>query len=72
MTEKEKGAIHAYCMTAKLLGMSHEEVEKKLVNTEIVRMANWGDVCEIIDGYFRVKKGRAMQNDWKGNRKARA
>lgn len=52
MTEKEKGAIHTFCMTAKLLGMSHGEVEAKLVNTEIVRMANWGDVCEIIDGYY--------------------
>lgn len=69
MTEKEKGAIHAYCMTAKLLGMSHEEVETKLVNTEIVRMANWGDVCEIIDGYFRVKEEEDEWNDWTGDSK---
>lgn len=57
MTEKEKSIIHSFCMTAKLLGMSHEEVESKLVNTEIVRMANWGDVCEIIDGYYSHNNG---------------
>ena len=52
MTEKEKNVIHAYCMTAKLLGMSHGEVKKKLINTEVVRTNNWGDVLEIIDGYY--------------------
>lgn len=52
MTEKEKKVIHSFCMTAKLLGMSHEEVEARLVNTKIVKMNNWGDICEIIDGYY--------------------
>lgn len=52
MTEKEKNVIHAYCMTAKLLGMSHEEVETKLINTEVVKMNSWADVLEIIDGYY--------------------
>lgn len=52
MTKKEKDVIHAFCMTAKLLGMSHEEVESKLINTEVAKMNNWGDVLEIIDGYY--------------------
>ncbi len=57
MTEKEKNVIHSFCMTAKLLGMSHEEVESKLINTEIAKMNNWGDVCKIIDGYYSHNNG---------------
>lgn len=52
MTEKEKNVIHAYCMTAKLLGMSHEEIETRLINTEVAKMNSWTDVLEIIDGYY--------------------
>lgn len=57
MTKKDEKAINDFCVTAKLLGMSREEVEKRLVNTEVVKRFRWVDVSEIIDGYFRVKEG---------------
>lgn len=57
MTKKDEKAINDFCVTAKLLGMSREEVEKRLVNTEVVKRSRWVDVSEIIDGYFRIKEG---------------
>ena len=54
--EKKDDRERKRCYSRILYDCKHEEVETKLVNTEIVRMANWGDVCEIIDGYFRVKE----------------
>lgn len=56
MTKKDEKAINDFCVTARLLGMSREEVEKKLVNTEVVKCSRWDEVCEIIDGYFRIKE----------------
>lgn len=56
MTKKDEKAINDFCVTAKLLGMSREEVEKKLVNTTVVKHSRWDEVREIIDGYFRVKE----------------
>lgn len=56
MTKKDEKAINDFCVTARLLGMSREEVEKKLVNTEMVKHSRWDEVREIIDGYFRVKE----------------
>lgn len=56
MTKKDEKAINDFCVTARLLGMSREEVEKKLVNTEVVKRSRWNEVCEIIDGYFRIKE----------------
>ena len=56
MTKKDEKAINDFCVTARLLGMSREEVEKRLVNTTVVKHSRWDEVCEIIDGYFRVKE----------------
>ena len=56
MTKKDEKAINDFCVTAKLLGMSREEVEKRLVNTEVVKRSRWDEVREIIDSYFRVKE----------------
>ena len=56
MTKKDEKVINDFCVAAKLLGMSHEEVERKLVNTEVVKRSRWDEVCEIIDGYFRIKE----------------
>ena len=56
MTKKDEKAINDFCVTAKLLGMSREEVEMRLVNTTVVKRSKWDEVCEIIDGYFRVEE----------------
>lgn len=56
MTKKDEKAINDFCLTAKLLGMSRKEVEERLVNTTVVKRSRWNEVCEIIDGYFRVKE----------------
>ena len=56
MTKKDEKAINDFCVTAKLLGMSREEVEEKLVNTTVVKRSRWDEVCEIIDSYFRIKE----------------
>lgn len=56
MTKKDEKAINDFCVTARLLGMSREEVEKKLVNTEVVKRSRWDEVCEIIDGYLRIEE----------------
>lgn len=56
MTKKDEKAINDFCVTAKLLGMSREEVEERLVNTTVVKRSRWDEVCEIIDGYFRIKE----------------
>lgn len=56
MTKREEKTINDFCVTARLLGMSREEVERRLVNTEVVKRSRWDEVCEIIDGYFRVKE----------------
>lgn len=55
MTKKDEKAINDFCVTAKLLGMSRKEVEERLVNTTVVKRSRWDEVCEIVDGYFRVK-----------------
>ena len=56
MTKKDEKAINDFCVTAKLLGMSREEVERKLVNTAVVRRSRWDEVCEIVDGYYRIEE----------------
>lgn len=56
MTKKDERAINDFCMTARLLGMSREEVERRLVNTTVVKHSRWNEVCEIIDGYYRIKE----------------
>lgn len=56
MTKKDEKAINDFCVTAKLLGMSREEVEMRLVNTTVVKRSKWDEVCEIVDGYFRVEE----------------
>lgn len=56
MTKKNEKAINDFCMTARFFGMSREEVEKKLVNTEAVKESRWEDVCEIIDGYYTINE----------------
>ena len=56
MTKKDEKAINDFCVTAKLLGMSRKEVEERLVNTTVVKRSKWGEVCEIVDGYFRVEE----------------
>lgn len=56
MTKKDEKVINDFCVTARLLGMPREEVEKRLVNTEVVKRSRWIDVSEIIDGYFRIKE----------------
>ena len=58
MTKKDEKMINDFCVTAKLLGLSREEVEKRLVNTTVVKHSKWDEVCEIIDGYFRIKEGK--------------
>lgn len=55
MTKKDEKAINDFCVTAKLLGMSRKEVEERLVNTTVVKRSRWDEVCEIIDGYFRIE-----------------
>lgn len=57
MTKKDEKAINDFCVTAKLLGMSRREVEERLVSTTVVKRSRWDEVCEIIDGYFRIKEG---------------
>lgn len=56
MTKKDEKAINDFCVTAKLLGMSREDVEMRLVNTTVVKRSKWDEVCEIVDGYFRVEE----------------
>lgn len=56
MTKKDEKAINDFCVTARLLGMSREEVEKRLVNTTVVKHSRWDEVREIIDGYYRIKE----------------
>lgn len=56
MTKKDEKAINDFCVAAKLLGMSRKEVEERLVNTTVVKNSKWDEVCEIIDGYFRIRK----------------
>ena len=56
MTKKDEKAINDFCVTARLLGMSREEVERRLVNTTVVKRSKWDEVCEIVDGYFRVEE----------------
>lgn len=56
MTKKDEKAINDFCVTAKLLGMSRKEVEERLVNTTVVKCSKWAEVCEIVDGYFRVEE----------------
>ena len=56
MTKKDEKAINDFCATAKLLGMSRKEVEERLVNTAVVKRSRWEEVCDIIDGYFRIEK----------------
>lgn len=56
MTKKDEKTINDFCVTARLLGMPREEVEKRLVNTEVVKRSRWDEVREIIDGYFRVEE----------------
>ena len=57
MTKKDEKAINDFCVTAKLLGMSRKEVEERLVNTTVVKRSRWDEVCDIIDGYFRIEEG---------------
>ena len=56
MTKKDEKAINDFCVTAKLLGMSRKEVEERLVNTTVVKRSKWAEVCEIVDGYFRIEE----------------
>lgn len=56
MTKKDERVINDFCVTARLLGMPREEVEKRLVNTEVAKRSRWDEVCEIIDGYFTIKE----------------
>lgn len=56
MTKNDEKAINDFCVTAKLLGMSRKEVEERLVNTTVVKRSRWDEVCEIIDGYYRIEK----------------
>lgn len=56
MTKKDEKATNDFCVTARLLGMSREEVEKRLVNTTVAKYSRWDEVCEIIDGYYRIKE----------------
>ena len=56
MTKKDEKAVNDFCVTAKLLGMSRKEVEERLVNTTVVKRSRWDEVCEIIDGYYRIDK----------------
>ena len=56
MTKEDEKAINDFCVTAKLLGMSRKEVEERLVSTIVVKRSRWDEVCEIIDGYFRIEK----------------
>lgn len=56
MTKKDEKAVNDFCVTARLLGMAREEVEKRLVNTTVVKRSRWDEVREIIDGYYRIKE----------------
>ena len=56
MTKRDEKAINDFCVTAKLLGMSRKEVEERLVSTTVVKRSRWNEVCNIIDGYFRIEK----------------
>ena len=56
MTKKDEKAINDFCLTAKLLGMSRKEDEERLANTTVVKHSRWDEVCEIIDGYYRIEK----------------
>lgn len=56
MTKKDEKAVNDFCVTARLLGMAREEVEKRLVNTTVVKHSRWDEVREIIDGYYRIKE----------------
>lgn len=55
MTRKDEKVINDFCMTAKLLGMSHKEAEERLVNTALVKRSRWEEICEIVDGYYKVE-----------------
>ena len=61
MTKKDEKAINDFCVTAKLLGMSRKEIEERLVNTTVVKRSRWDEVCEIIDGYYRVEKEEEVE-----------
>lgn len=61
MTKKDEKAINDFCVTARLLGMSREEVEKRLVNTTVVKHSRWDEVCEIVDGYYEAEKEETVQ-----------
>ena len=56
MTKRDEKVINDFCVTAKLLGMSRKEVEERLVSTTVVKRSRWNEVCDIIDGYFRIEK----------------
>lgn len=55
MTKKDEKVINDFCVAARLLGMPRKEVEERLVNTAVVKRSKWDEVCEIIDGYYKVK-----------------
>ena len=61
MTKKDEKAINDFCVTAKLLGMSRKEVEERLVNTTVVKRSRWDEVCEIVDGYYRIEKEEEVE-----------
>ena len=61
MTKKDEKVINDFCVTAKLLGMSRKEVEERLVNTTVVKRSRWDEVCEIIDGYYRIEKEEEVE-----------
>ena len=56
MTKNDEKVINDFCVTAKLLGMSRKEVEERLVSTTVVKRSRWDEVCDIVDGYFRIEK----------------
>lgn len=61
MTKKDEKAINDFCVTARLLGMSREEVEERLVNTTVVKHSKWDEVCEIVDGYYKSEKEESVK-----------
>ena len=61
MTKKDEKAINDFCVTAKLLGMSRKEVEERLVSTTVVKRSRWNEVCEIVDGYYRIEKEEEVE-----------
>ena len=61
MTKNDEKVINDFCVTAKLLGMSRKEVEERLVSTTVVKRSRWDEVCEIIDGYYRIEKEEEVE-----------